>query len=135
MIILNVWTQYLYTKIIFAKHFFQLLGMRNLVLSSLNTALNVAATLWAHIFTRFTLLKSNCIILRSNQVILKSNSTISKSNQVIVKSSHVIVKSNPVSLLKVAIISYKITQLTIVNLMRCLHLQFYPLTYLLVIKF
>ena len=35
---LNAWTQYLYTKIIFAK-LFELLGMRNLILSSLNTAL------------------------------------------------------------------------------------------------
>ena len=33
--------------------------MRKLILSSLNTALNVAATLRAHIFTRFPLFKLN----------------------------------------------------------------------------
>ena len=38
---------------------FKLLGKRNLILSSLNTALNVAATLRAHISNRFPILKLN----------------------------------------------------------------------------
>ena len=44
------------TKIIFTK-LFDLLGMRNLILSSLNTARSRAARLLVHIFTRFPLLK------------------------------------------------------------------------------
>ena len=42
MIKLNVWTLYPYTKIIFAK-LFDVLGMRNLLFSSLNIARTVAA--------------------------------------------------------------------------------------------
>ena len=54
MIICNLWTPYPCTKILSAK-LFELLRMRKLILSSLNTA----ATLRAHIFTRFPLFKLN----------------------------------------------------------------------------